>query len=1238
MIETAVPESANLDRPGGRTVALDWEKVAWAAIVVLTLVTRLYDLGDRAMSHDESLHTYYAWKLYFGQGYQHDPMMHGPLLFHATALSYLLFGVSDFTARLFAVATGLGLVLSPLLLRKWLGRVGAVATAVMLLVSPTVMYYSRYIRHDIQVELATVLMFIGFVRFVDSRANRWIVLAFTGAAIGVTSAEMSYITGFVLVLSILSALLAERLSQRTASLVAVVVAGAGIGLLVFASLAVEGNLASFADFTTGTPKSIKQVSLLASGLLMVFGLLMLLLARFRSPAPPDVAAPDGDAGADDGAGDARGGLVLADLVVGNLSLVLLAVGALALAVGGYLAAGNCAADAAAGDLQQRCRLGAAIIAGGGVVLVYGLLGWLLEGYRDRALASAIARARIEGIVGGVVVFAVIYVLLFTTFFTNWAGYMEGRSGFLASVKYWWAQHDVVRGDQPFYYYALFAPMYEYLPLVLSLAAAWRYIGRPGIRAARGNDGTPEHPSATAALFVPLLMAWAAGVFWIFSWAGEKMPWLLVHLVVPMAFLAGRWVADTVDAVDWPLARVSGWKVAALAALAYIAAGFLVVQLLMADSPAGLSRAAVGGLLLAAIAWGIVVVARGAPRRQAQALGALALAAVLLVANTRISLVANFVNDEDATEYIVYAHGTPDDKDVYEMLKDMQARRGETVLRIGYDNEVSWPFTWYFREDDWPQTPTYLGETPSSAQALNDLDVVMVGSPNYGKFEPYLRKDFASYEYRRMWWPNEGYKGFSFTREGWEKLRENLSDPNLRRNWLNILLYRKYTEDPRSDTPKPKSMYDWYHHANMKVFIKRDLIAQIWPNEAERPAGFKDARPDEALESVAALTVPIDKVFETDSAGQPLKEPKGVALDAAGNLYVADSGNFQIVEFSPDGVALASFGTDDLKAATGDQSGGAAFQASAWGVAVGPDGAVYVADTWNHRVVKYVDGRQALAFGTYGTPADPTQDLGQFWGPRDIAVDDRGQIYVTDTGNKRIQVFDVQGKPIRAYGGTGLAPGQFNEPTSIAFDAATGEFYVADLWNLRVQVFDRDFNFLREFPVDGWDSQDAPFKAYLAVAGDIVAVTDPAAARVWLFDRQGKPLGTLDLPMDDRGLKEPIGIEIDAQGRIYVASSVSGVVTRYQAPQGLAVAPAGSDGAASPATGPTGDAASATGGSAEATAAGDAAASGAALPSPTATGGDGAAGAEGAAGAGGEGAGSAATTGGGINAPSPPAAP
>ena len=1138
MAEQALPRRLEGGGSLVQALKLNWETIAWAVIVALTVATRLYALGERVMSHDESLHTYYAWKLYFGQGYQHDPMMHGPLLYHATALIYALVGPSDFTARLFSALLGLGLVVSPLLLRKWLGGVGAVAVGVMLLISPTVMYYSRYIRHDIHVELFTVLMAAAFIRFIDARANRWIVVAFAAAALAIASAEMAYINGFVLVTFIVLALLIERLAPRAANMVGIGLASVGLGLLVFSSLASMGILASVADFSQGTPKSIMQVSLLFSGLCLIYGLTATLLVPFRSPAE-DADPPEA--------------LVLADLVVSNMSRILFGIGVVALVVGGGVAYRSCGAAAVApmvGTLSG-CRLAAAILAAGGVVFVYGLLGLLLDRYEERALASAIGRAPVRGILAGVGVAVVIYVLLYTTFFTN----MEGIRGMVRSISYWLEQHGVVRGDQPFYYYGLFTPMYEFLPVFTALAGGWAYLRRWDLRVARGNDGgSLARPSAAAAVFVPLLCTWAAGVFWVYSWAGEKMPWLIVHLVVPLTFLAGRYIADVVEAVDWQALRGRWWQIAGLAALALVVAGFTLVRVLLAGQSGELAGAMAGLLLLGLCAWGLIYVGRGVEPRQVVRLVGLALAALLLVWNARVSFTANFVNAEDATEYIVYAHGTPDDKDVYELLKATQDRMGAAEkLKIGYDNEVSWPFTWYFREDNWPETPHYLGEAPASAADLKNLDAILIGSPNYSKFEPYLRNDFASVEYRRMWWPNEGYKGYSISQEGWNNLLKEVTDPKRRRNWLNILLYRKYTTDPMADVPEPKSMDDWFHHANMKLFVKRERVEKVWPDAAARPASVQPGQ-ESVLAQAPPLQVPIDQTFETGPDGKPLAQPKGIELDAEGNLWVVDHANQRIVEFGSDGKAKTVVAAGELKATGKDNAGKMTTESSAWGVEVGPDGAVYVADTWNHRVVKYKDGKQVLAFGAFDTidTAKPTEKLGAFWGPRDVALDDQGKIYVADTGNKRIQVFDPTGQPLGAYGGAGLNPGQLNEPTSIAFDPATGQFYVADLWNLRVQVFDRNFAPLRQWEVDGWESQDAPFKAYIAVGpGGTVVVTDPAAARVWVYGPEGKPLGTLDLPMDDRGLKEPIGVDVDGQGRIYVASSGSNVVTRYGPPQPFA---------------------------------------------------------------------------------------
>src|SRR3990172_10688922 len=88
-----------LDRPLAQVFTLDWEKTLYAVLIIAALVTRFYDLGARVMSHDESLHTFYSWELEQGRGFQHTPLMHGPFQFHAIALTYYLFGDSDFTAR-----------------------------------------------------------------------------------------------------------------------------------------------------------------------------------------------------------------------------------------------------------------------------------------------------------------------------------------------------------------------------------------------------------------------------------------------------------------------------------------------------------------------------------------------------------------------------------------------------------------------------------------------------------------------------------------------------------------------------------------------------------------------------------------------------------------------------------------------------------------------------------------------------------------------------------------------------------------------------------------------------------------------------------------------------------------------------------------------------------------------------------------------------------------------------------
>ena len=196
----------------------DWGWLPFAALMALAFTLRMWDLGARAMHHDESLHAVYSWYLYVGRPYVHDPMMHGPFLFDFTALLFLLFGDSEVTARLPMVLLGSASVFMPYFLRHELGRFGALAAACMLAFGPAFFYFSRFGHNEGMVVFQTLLIVVGLFGWFRTRRSAYLYALAVGFALIFSTKIVSLIFGFTVAAFLVGAVLVQarrRTSEDT---------------------------------------------------------------------------------------------------------------------------------------------------------------------------------------------------------------------------------------------------------------------------------------------------------------------------------------------------------------------------------------------------------------------------------------------------------------------------------------------------------------------------------------------------------------------------------------------------------------------------------------------------------------------------------------------------------------------------------------------------------------------------------------------------------------------------------------------------------------------------------------------------------------------------------------------------------------------------------------------------------------------------------------------------------------
>lgn len=285
-------------------------------------------------------------------------------------------------------------------------------------------------------------------------------------------------------------------------------------------------------------------------------------------------------------------------------------------------------------------------------------------------------------------------------------------------------------------------------------------------------------------------------------------------------------------------------------------------------------------------------------------------------------------------------------------------------------------------------------------------------------------------------------------------------------------------------------------------------------------------------------------------------PRGLAVDPAGNLYVADQSNNLIRKVSPAGV-VSTFAGSGQQGAT---DGPAATASFFWpmGVAVDRSGNVYVADGGNHLIRKITpsgmvstiagNGQQGA---TNGAAASAT-----FYGPFDVAVDTAGNLYVADGGNQTIRkvtpggiVSTLAGNGQKGYADGAAGSAMFNNPQGVAVDGA-GNLYVADLENYAVRKIATDGT----VSTIGRDATDAryyfsgPAKVAVDANGDVFVV-DMFANRVDRIAPNGSvavlagngtsvPTGSDDGPGATASFLFPSGIAVSTSGIVYVGDTVN----------------------------------------------------------------------------------------------------
>ncbi|HEX3910320.1 MAG TPA: hypothetical protein VHW67_06420 [Solirubrobacteraceae bacterium] len=268
-----------------------------------------------------------------------------------------------------------------------------------------------------------------------------------------------------------------------------------------------------------------------------------------------------------------------------------------------------------------------------------------------------------------------------------------------------------------------------------------------------------------------------------------------------------------------------------------------------------------------------------------------------------------------------------------------------------------------------------------------------------------------------------------------------------------------------------------------------------------------------------------KFGEAGTEAGKLKAPWGTVVNSEGKLWVVDSANNRVEQFSSAGAYLTKFGE------TGSEPGKLK---EPQGIALDSAGHIWVADTGNNRIEEFsATGTYMATVGSLGT------ESGKFKAPSDLAFDTKGNLWVADTGNSRVEKFDKEAKYSSEFSSLGSEPGKLKEPKGIAVDSGE-HIWVADTGNNRVQEFSSTGSLLKRLgvPGAGEGQLNAPIDLRIDSSGNIWTV-DSANNRAEAFSPSGAYVTQIGFKGSEAGqLTGPRGIAFDATGKAWVSDSAN----------------------------------------------------------------------------------------------------